>query len=88
MTENVVIEDNKKKCGRHETFNMSRKRCEIKPYTKWQKVETAEGVFRKIPSDLKDIIGEERFKREYEDVIDVATGEKIKILLVDTKKPK
>ena len=54
----------------------------------YEKVETVEGVFRKIPSDLKDIIGEERFKREYEDVIDVATGEKIKILLVDRKKPK
>jgi hypothetical protein len=88
MTENVVIEDNKKKCGRYEYFNMSRKRCEIRPYTRWEKVKTAEGVFRKIPSDLKDIIGEERFKREYEDVIDLATGEKIKILLVDTKKPK
>jgi hypothetical protein len=88
IMENVVIEDNKKKCGRHEYFNNKRKQCEIKPYTNWQKVETAEGVFRKIPSDLKDIIGVERFKREYEDVIDVATGEKIKILLVDTKKPK
>ena len=87
-TENVVIEDKKKQCGRHEYYNASRKRCEIKPYTNWQKVETVEGVFRKIPSDLKDIIGEERFKREYEDVIDVATGEKIKILLVDRKKPK
>jgi hypothetical protein len=79
---------NKKQCGRHEYYNASRKRCEIKPYTRWPKVTTEDGVYREIASDLKDIIGEERFKREYEDVIDAATGEKIKIRLVDKKKNK
>ena len=75
-------------CGRHEYYNASRKQCEIKPYTRWPKVPAEDGVYREIASDLKDMIGAERYKRDYEDVIDIATGEKIKIRTVDAKKPR
>lgn len=77
-----------KQCGRHEYYNASRKQCEIKPYTRWPKVPAEDGIYREIASDLKDMIGAERYKREYEDVIDIATGEKIKIRTVDAKKPR
>jgi hypothetical protein len=77
-----------KQCGRHEYYNASRKQCEIKPYTRWPKVPAEDGVYREIASDLKDMIGAERYKRDYEDVIDMATGVKIKIRLVDAKKPR
>ena len=68
-------------CGRHEYFDKGRKKCELKPYSNWPIVRTENGVFRDIPSDLKDMIGAERFKLEYEDVdwTDKATGKKIPI---------
>jgi hypothetical protein len=77
-----------KQCGRHEYYNASRKQCEIKPYTRWPKVQSEDGLYREIASDLKDMLGAERFKRDYEDVIDIATGEKIKIRFVEAKNPR
>jgi hypothetical protein len=52
------------KCPRNTDWNVKTQKCRIKPYTDWQPVKNG---IRYLPADLKDMVGEEVYKKEYED---------------------
>ena len=51
-------------CSRNTDWNVATQKCRIKPYTDWTPVKN--GV-RYLPEDLKSMVGEEAYKRDYED---------------------
>ena len=52
-------------CGRNLRWNVKTQKCIVKPYQYWPVVDG----FRQIPEDVKYMVGEEAYKKEYEDKV-------------------
>ena len=52
-------------CGRNQRWNVKTQKCNVKPYQYWPVVDG----FRQIPEDVKYMVGEETYKKEYEDKV-------------------
>ena len=63
-------------CPQYTTWNVAKEECIVKPYNEWGVKKEIEKGIRRIPEDLKLLVGEEVYKREYEDKA-VELGEKI-----------
>ena len=78
------------KCPRNTDWNVHTQKCRIKPYTDWLQKN---GV-RRIPADLKNMVGDEIYKKEYEDkaverneTISLISAPKIQIAPKPEQKP-
>jgi hypothetical protein len=54
-------------CPQHTTWNVKEEECLVKPYGEWGVKKDIDNGIRKIPEDLRYIVGEEAYKRDYED---------------------
>ena len=52
-------------CGRNLRWNVKTQKCIVKPYQYWPIVDG----YRQIPEDVKDMVGEEAYKKDYEDKV-------------------
>ena len=71
------------KCPERTTWNVKTQKCLVKPYNEWGVKKDIDNGIRKLPEDLRYIVGEEAYKKEYEDEA-VKRGETI--VLVPARK--
>jgi hypothetical protein len=71
------------KCPERTTWNVKTQKCLVKPYNEWGVKKDIDNGIRKLPEDLRYIVGEEVYKKEYEDEA-VKRGETI--VLVPARK--
>lgn len=55
------------KCPERTTWNVKTQKCLVKPYNEWGVKKDIDNGIRKLPEDLRYIVGEEVYKKEYED---------------------
>ncbi len=68
-------------CPRNMRWNVKTQKCLVKPYEYWGVKKDIMNGIRKIPEDVRDMVGEEIYKTKYEDEA-VKRGEKIVLMPV------
>jgi hypothetical protein len=68
-------------CPRNMRWNVKTQKCLVKPYEYWGVKKDIDNGIRKIPEDVRDMVGEEIYKTKYEDEA-IKRGEKIVLVKV------